>query len=41
MCHKTTHPYEASVANGDEDSEDGYISAVIWAWTTNVDSVFS
>jgi hypothetical protein len=24
VCHKTTHPYEASVGTGDEDREDGY-----------------
>ena len=24
VCHKTTHPYEASVGTGDEDHEDGY-----------------
>lgn len=24
VCHKTTHPYEASVGTGDEYHEDGY-----------------
>jgi hypothetical protein len=24
VCHKTTHPYVASLGTGDEDREDGY-----------------